>query len=309
MVRNQLLLNICRLFVKTTMYIIITFVIASCVCPSTENVEIVNSNEQSSQIDSDSSYSLTDSISAVSKEDKLNELPANGFDNTNLKSIEMAQSFSVSEKNLDSKSKDILCHIMEDGFYYTPAKQGEDIYSLCEGTVIFSGDVYPDGKNIIIEDDNGNIWRFKHLKEYYYNEMDKVSIGDLIGKAGCTGNTDCSCILVTVSTCEEATSFYKLNKEKIIEILKNDGSCRIKIQSGEEIKALCAGTVIYSKWESGYGKCLIIEDNNGCLWKYQHLADYIVSVGDYVECDEPVAHAGKSGFAENVYLSVEYMAE
>jgi murein DD-endopeptidase MepM/ murein hydrolase activator NlpD len=74
---------------------------------------------------------------------------------------------------------------------------------------------------------------------------------------------------------------------------------------GVAIYAANAGTVVYSGWEQGYGKLVIIDHGNGVRTKYAHCSKLNVSVGDWIEKGERIARVGSTGHSTGPHLHFE----
>lgn len=69
----------------------------------------------------------------------------------------------------------------------TPANP--DLYSVCDGTVYSTSYDGTLGNQILIEDQNGNYWRYCHMKEPSpLSAGDTVNINTKVGVMGATGN-------------------------------------------------------------------------------------------------------------------------
>ncbi len=75
---------------------------------------------------------------------------------------------------------------------------------------------------------------------------------------------------------------------------------------GSTIYAAAGGTVIMSKWYSGYGKCVMIDHGNGIITLYGHASSLYVSVGQVVGKGDPIAAVGSTGwsFGNHVHFEI-----
>lgn len=79
--------------------------------------------------------------------------------------------------------------ILKDGFYYAPARKGDDVLSVCDGTVTGAGWESGYGYCVSILDAEGHTWKYAHCNETLVNIGDDIHVGDLIAYAGSTGRT------------------------------------------------------------------------------------------------------------------------
>jgi septal ring factor EnvC (AmiA/AmiB activator) len=69
----------------------------------------------------------------------------------------------------------------------------------------------------------------------------------------------------------------------------------IAAERGEPVKAVHAGTILYSGWFRGYGSVVIIDHGDHFYSVYAHLEDVFKSVDNRVEAGDVIATAGDSG--------------
>jgi len=74
---------------------------------------------------------------------------------------------------------------------------------------------------------------------------------------------------------------------------------------GTNIVAAESGTVILSGWHGGYGQTVIIEHGNGITTLYGHNSRNLVSVGDWVNRGDVIAHIGSTGISTGPHLHFE----
>lgn len=79
----------------------------------------------------------------------------------------------------------------------------------------------------------------------------------------------------------------------------------LNVKLHEPIFATGDGTVILSKWFSGYGKCVIIEHGFGFKSLYAHLSKINVDSGATVLKKDTIGFAGQTGRASGVHLHYE----
>ena len=74
---------------------------------------------------------------------------------------------------------------------------------------------------------------------------------------------------------------------------------------GTHIVAAESGTVILSGWHGGFGQTVIIEHGDGITTLYGHNSRNLVSVGDWVNRGDVIAHVGSTGFSTGPHLHFE----
>ncbi len=71
------------------------------------------------------------------------------------------------------------------------------------------------------------------------------------------------------------------------------------------IKSFAAGTVSFSGWQSGYGKCVVIKHVDGMETLYAHNSENVVKVGQRVTGDSVIARVGSTGNSTGPHLHFE----
>lgn len=69
----------------------------------------------------------------------------------------------------------------------------------------------------------------------------------------------------------------------------------ISAKTGEKVRAVNGGTVVFSDWLSGYGFVLIIDHGKGYMSLYGHNQQLLRDVGEKVKVGDIIAEAGSSG--------------
>ena len=82
-----------------------------------------------------------------------------------------------------------------------------------------------------------------------------------------------------------------------------DMGCR----TGNDVLASDGGTVIYSGWQGGYGKLVIIDHENGIQTYYAHNSALLVERGDKVFQGQHIAEAGNTGhsYGSHIHFGVK----
>ena len=79
----------------------------------------------------------------------------------------------------------------------------------------------------------------------------------------------------------------------------------ISAPMGTGVKATGDGIVMYANWNSGYGRCVIVDHGNGYQTLYGHLSQIGVIEGEEVRQGEIVGRVGTSGRATGPHLHYE----
>lgn len=79
----------------------------------------------------------------------------------------------------------------------------------------------------------------------------------------------------------------------------------IKMDTGDTVVAIQAGTVVRSNWETRFGNIIIVEHENNIQTYYAHLSKFLKMNGDTVAKGEAIALAGSTGNARGPHLHFE----
>ncbi len=74
---------------------------------------------------------------------------------------------------------------------------------------------------------------------------------------------------------------------------------------GTPIQAVHAGTVVLSRWYSGYGYCVIIDHGDGVETLYAHASQLLVYEGQEVSAGDIIALVGNTGYSFGAHLHFE----
>ena len=74
---------------------------------------------------------------------------------------------------------------------------------------------------------------------------------------------------------------------------------------GDPIYAVNDGRVIFSGWQSGYGKVVIIDHGNGMSTLYAHCSQLLVNEGDQVKRGQLIGRVGSTGWSTGNHLHFE----
>jgi murein DD-endopeptidase MepM/ murein hydrolase activator NlpD len=76
-------------------------------------------------------------------------------------------------------------------------------------------------------------------------------------------------------------------------------------RSGTGIRAAAGGTVTFSGWRGGYGRCVVIDHHNGFTTTYGHCSKLVVDLGDNVGQGDYIADVGSTGASTGPHLHFE----
>lgn len=79
----------------------------------------------------------------------------------------------------------------------------------------------------------------------------------------------------------------------------------IKVNSGTDVFATAAGTVIFSGYQAGYGYLVIIDHGYGIETRYGHNSSLLVKVGDKVTRGDIISKSGNSGRSTGPHVHYE----
>lgn len=77
--------------------------------------------------------------------------------------------------------------------------------------------------------------------------------------------------------------------------------------AGTPIRASSEGQVVYSGWEPGYGKTVLIEHGNGLQTRYAHCSSLLVTAGREVKKGSIIARVGSTGHSTGPHLHFEVL--
>lgn len=101
------------------------------------------------------------------------------------------------------------------------------------------------------------------------------------------------------------TSGFGNRRDPIRKTIRFHHGIDIANSYGTAIKAAAKGKVIFSGYQSGYGKTIIIDHGYGYKTLYGHNSSLLVSSGDYVEKGQTIAKMGSSGRSTGTHLHFE----
>ncbi|MBC8386183.1 MAG: peptidoglycan DD-metalloendopeptidase family protein [Candidatus Cloacimonetes bacterium] len=93
---------------------------------------------------------------------------------------------------------------------------------------------------------------------------------------------------------------FGVQKSDVYNVSITNNGIDIRAEEGTEVVAIEDGIIVFAEWHGGSGKLVIIDHTNGFYSLYAHNNSLLVSKGDKVEKNQPIALSGKTG---NVKLS------
>jgi len=79
----------------------------------------------------------------------------------------------------------------------------------------------------------------------------------------------------------------------------------IRGSSGQEVRAVASGQVVYADWMRGFGNLMIIDHGQSYLTIYGNNESLLKQVGDKVDSSDVVATVGNSGGSQDSGLYFE----
>lgn len=101
------------------------------------------------------------------------------------------------------------------------------------------------------------------------------------------------------------TSNYGWRQDPVHGDLRHHNGVDIAVPVGTRVKAIAAGTVIFSAARGGYGNLVSIDHGDGMVSHYGHNAELAMNVGDRVQAGETVALSGSTGKSTGPHLHFE----
>jgi septal ring factor EnvC (AmiA/AmiB activator) len=98
--------------------------------------------------------------------------------------------------------------------------------------------------------------------------------------------------------------FGKQRNAKFSTVTFNNG-LKIAAAPGADVRAVFAGTVLFSQWFKGYGNLVILDHGNRVFSLYGNLKAPAVTIGNRVNAGEAIAGVGESDEAHSGYLYFE----
>jgi septal ring factor EnvC (AmiA/AmiB activator) len=85
----------------------------------------------------------------------------------------------------------------------------------------------------------------------------------------------------------------------------------IRTQSGDDIKAIHKGSVVYADWFKGYGKMLIINHGERYYSLYAHASEIFPKVGETISDGQVIGKIGDTGSIKGpiLYFEIRYKGE
>jgi septal ring factor EnvC (AmiA/AmiB activator) len=101
------------------------------------------------------------------------------------------------------------------------------------------------------------------------------------------------------------TAFYGLTKSGELESANVRNGIDIEAETGEPIRAVSGGSIIYADWFRGYGNLIIIDHGNDYCTVYAHAEEIFKAEGDSVDPDEVIGTVGDTGSLAGTKLYFE----
>lgn len=199
---------------------------------------------------------------------------------------------------------------------------GEEVYSVADGTVVFSEWAMGYGRTVVVRSADGTCWGYCHLNLNLSMASlgETVKAGDVIGYVGTTGWTTENALHVfladgalfenTAALLTEAplrgTYFMSEDFGKISETLFHNGiDLTATGIEGAEIHAFADGTILEAGFDNSNGNYLLIDHGNGLQSFYAHCRALYAKAGDTVRKGDVIATVGSSGWSTGPHLHFE----
>jgi septal ring factor EnvC (AmiA/AmiB activator) len=98
--------------------------------------------------------------------------------------------------------------------------------------------------------------------------------------------------------------FGKQRNAKFSTVTFNNG-LKIAAAPGVDVRAVYAGTVLFSQWFKGYGNLIILDHGNRVFSLYGNLKSPAVTAGDHIQAGQAIAGVGESEESKSGYLYFE----
>ena len=114
-----------------------------------------------------------------------------------------------------------------------------------------------------------------------------------------------SCVCSRVGNAAEITSPFGWRVHPVSGEYKFHTGIDVGYEYGTPIIAMLDGRVVYAAEYGGYGKCVILEHENGDYTLYAHCSELRAEYGSKVTQGEVIAYVGDTGIATGPHLHLE----
>jgi murein DD-endopeptidase MepM/ murein hydrolase activator NlpD len=101
------------------------------------------------------------------------------------------------------------------------------------------------------------------------------------------------------------SSTYGVRKDPFTHEMRMHRGVDIAAPAGMEVHAACAGVVVSSGYEKGYGNTVVVQHPGGFETRYAHLNTLKVNVGDQVQASGVLGTVGSTGHSTGPHLHFE----
>lgn len=101
------------------------------------------------------------------------------------------------------------------------------------------------------------------------------------------------------------TSEFGVRRDPLTRRWQHHDGIDLATAKGTEIRPFRPGEVVYSGWQPGYGKVVIVRHDDGLESVYGHNSKNRVRVGQRVDVDTPLAEVGSTGRSTGPHLHFE----
>lgn len=198
---------------------------------------------------------------------------------------------------------------------------GEEVYSVADGTVVFSEWATGYGCTVVVRSADGTCWGYCHLALDLpaASSGETVKAGDVIGYVGTSGWTTGNALHLFLA---DGTIFG--NSAALLTEAPLRGTYTISADFGEfdshyahhqgidfsakegtDIYAFADGTILEADFDNSNGNFLLIDHGNGLQSFYSHCSELYAKAGDSVQKGDVIAAVGNSGYATGPHLHFE----
>lgn len=105
------------------------------------------------------------------------------------------------------------------------------------------------------------------------------------------------------------TSHFGLRADPLGKGERRHAGIDIAAPAGTPVKAIAAGTVVFSGPAGGYGNLVAIDHGNGITTRYAHNRALLVSIGERVTLGQEIAQVGSTGRSTGPHLHFEVLRD
>lgn len=101
------------------------------------------------------------------------------------------------------------------------------------------------------------------------------------------------------------SSAFGIRMDPFTHELRPHSGLDIAAPEGSEVHVACAGRVVFSGYEKGYGNTIVVQHADGFETRYAHLGTLRVNAGDWLESRQVLGTVGSTGRSTGPHLHFE----